>query len=118
MNPIFRSCLLGLAFTITTGAEAEALGRLFFTPEQRAQLEYSRQQSGQAQDGVHTLAVNGIVQKQGGRRTVWINGIAQPVDKSDEHAPESTLITVAGQSRSARIKVGQKISINPAAPGQ
>lgn len=118
MNQIFRSCLLGLAFTITTGAEAEVLGRLFFTPEQRAQLEYDQQQSGTTQEGAHTLTVNGVVQKHGGKRTVWINGVSQPVDKSDESAPESMLITVAGQLQPARIKVGQKISINPATPGQ
>lgn len=46
-----------------------ALGRLFFTPAQRAQ-----------RDGQHlptTVKVNGMVQRDGGVRTVWINGIAQ-----------------------------------------
>jgi len=42
---------------------AEELGRLFFTAEQRAQLEYSQRQSGDIPDNPRSLTVNGIVQR-------------------------------------------------------
>ena len=103
------------ALTASTLANAGELGRLFFTPEQRAQLEYSQQQSGNTPDNTRSLTVNGIVQKYGGERTVCINGVPQIAGKSDEHAPENLPVTVPGQSQPARVKVGQRVLINPAA---
>lgn len=97
---------------------AEPLGRLFFTPDQRAQLEYNKAQSSDPGDNRRVLIVNGIVQKHGGERTVWINGTPQIAGKSDERAPESVPVSVPGQSQSVKAKVGQKILINPAATGQ
>lgn len=114
MNLMFKSGLLGLMLMITTSADAEGIGRLFFTPKQRAQLEYSQQQSGNLPGSIHALTVNGIVQKQGGGRTVWVNGAPQLDDNSDERAPESSAVAVPGQSQPARIRVGQTVLINPA----
>ena len=79
MNPTLKTSLAYLALTAATGVNAEELGRLFFTAEQRAQLEYSRQQNDPAPGNARSLTVNGIVQKHGGERTVWINGVAVPV---------------------------------------
>jgi len=93
---------------------AEELGRLFFTAEQRAQLEYSQRQSGDTPDNPRSLTVNGIVQKHGGERTVWINGVPQPAGRSDERAPESVPIAIPGQSQPAKVKVGQRVIIGPA----
>ncbi|MFY9260419.1 MAG: hypothetical protein WAO71_07930 [Gallionella sp.] len=69
MKPFVLCCLL--CFSHMVFAEELALGRLFFTPTQRAQ-----------RDTRHTSApvvsqVNGIVQRDGGVRTIWINGVAQ-----------------------------------------
>lgn len=118
MNRTLKTSLVCLALTAATGANAEELGRLFFTPEQRAQLEYNQQQSGDTPDNARSLIVNGIVQKHGGKRTVWINGVPQPAGKSDERAPESLPVAVPGQSQPVKIKVGQRVLINPAASGQ
>lgn len=115
MNTTLRTSLAGLALTAATAVDAEGLGRLFFTPEQRAQLEYSRQQDDHASDNPRSLTVNGIVQKHGGERTVWINGKPQPAGKSDERAPESLPVTVPGQSQPVKVKVGQRVLIDPAA---
>ncbi|OGS99735.1 MAG: hypothetical protein A2Y51_02170 [Gallionellales bacterium RIFCSPLOWO2_02_60_31] len=93
---------------------AEELGRLFFTAEQRAQLEYSQRQSGDIPDNPRSLTVNGIVQKHGGERTVWINGVPQPAGRSDERAPESVPVAIPGQSQPAKVKVGQRVIIGPA----
>jgi hypothetical protein len=61
-----------------TSAQAEPLGRLFFTPAQRAALDQRRQLPLQAEDasrsGPAVLAVNGQVRSSSGRHTTWING--------------------------------------------
>lgn len=109
--------LTTLLLTAATGVNAEELGRLFFSAEQRAQLEYNRQQD-PAPDNARSLTVNGIVQKHGGERTVWINGVPQPAGNSDERAPESVPVAIPGRSQPAKIKVGQRVIIGPAATGK
>lgn len=113
MNTIIKTALFGLTLTIAAPVAAEELGRLFFTPQQRAQLEAG---STPADDSAShdSLTVNGIVQKHGGARTVWINGVAKSAGKSDERSPASLPLTVPGQSKPVRIKVGQKVLIDPA----
>lgn len=108
--------LTTLLLTAATGVNAEELGRLFFSAEQRAQLEYNRQQQDPALDNARSLTVNGIVQKHGGERTVWINGVPQPAGNSDERAPESVPVAIPG--RSQPVKVGQRVIIGPAATGE
>jgi len=71
--------LLGAA-----GAGAQELGRLFFTPEQRAALDARRKArvpdkpaaTPQAESPI--TRVNGAVQRSGGKSTVWVNGEALP----------------------------------------
>ena len=80
---------------------AEELGRLFYTPPQRAALELQHEDN--------TLTVNGIVQKNGGKRTVWLNGVAQQPASGDAYAPESTVVLVQGKQ--IKVKVGQKVHV-------
>lgn len=108
-----RTGLLGLLLTASTVANAEQLGRLFFTPEQRAQLESLRQEN--SPDDTHSITVNGIVQKHGGARTVWINGVPQPAGRGDDRTPESMPVAVPGHMQPVKIKVGQKLHIEPPA---
>lgn len=115
MNATLKTILYCLLLAAATGTNAEELGRLFFTPEQRAQLEYGRQQSDDAPDSARSLSVDGVVQRHGGERTVWINGVPQQAGKSDERAPESVPVVIPGQSQPTRVKVGQKVIIDPAA---
>lgn len=111
---------LALAALLLTAAiaSAEELGRLFFTPEQRTQLEYDKSHSTDYGSTHRTLTVNGIVQKHGGARTVWINGISQLDDKGNGRAPESLSISAPGQAHPVKIKVGQKVLLGPPASGQ
>lgn len=109
-----KLCIAAGLLAITTSSNAKELGRLFFTAEQRAQLEYTQQQNSDTPDNTRSLTVNGIVQKHGGKRTVWINGVPQPAGKSDERAPESVPVAIPGQSQPAKIKVGQRVIIGPA----
>ena len=77
------AALLG-ALLGSAGAGAQELGRLFFTPEQRAALDARRKArvpdkpaaAPQAESPV--TRVNGAVQRSGGRSTVWVNGEAIP----------------------------------------
>lgn len=108
----FKIGLITYTLMATPLTYAEELGRLFFTPEQRMQLEYSQQQDDNAPGNTRSLTVNGIVQKHGGERTVWINGVPQLAGKSDERAPESLPVAVPGQSQPVKVKVGQKVLLN------
>ena|SRR3989338_5960692 len=119
MNSILKIGLCTLALTAASPAYADELGRLFFTPEQRARLDrgYARVAHPDS-DNRRSLSVTGIVQKHGGERTIWINGVPQPAGKSDERSPESATVTIPGQKKKARVKVGQKVYINPATPEQ
>jgi len=96
-----------------TFCRAEPLGRLFFTPEQRAQLEYSHLHDNDSGNSARALTVNGIVQKHGGKRTAWINGVPQQAGNSDERAPDSLQVAVPGLPKPVKVKVGQKVLVNP-----
>ncbi len=109
--------LPALLFIVACHAQAAGLGRLFYTPEQRARMDLGKYQSEGSATGAEGIVVNGIVQKRGGSRTVWINGVPQPAGKSDERSPESVSVTIPGQSRPARAKVGQRI-LPEQPPGQ
>ena len=109
-----RKLALMVLLPVSTIAGAEELGRLFFTPEQRTRLEQGKLQSPGSGDGLRALTVNGIVQKHGGARTAWINGVPQHDGVDDDRAPESMLISTPVQSDPVKVKVGQRVLINPA----
>ncbi len=97
---------------LPSGVCAADFGRLFFTPEQRAQLDYDYARNISVDGGVGSVVtVNGIVQRRGGGRTVWINGVEQPAGKSDERHPTSVPVSVPGKSKPVEMKVGQKLLI-------
>lgn len=132
MNSPFKICLCACALTAATYTHGGELGRLFFTPEQRTQLDYnyargarpdsndgsaSNGSSGSAPNSssARALTLNGIVQVHGGKRTAWINGVAQIVGRSDEKAPESLPVPLPGQNKSVKLKVGQRVLLSPSA---
>jgi hypothetical protein len=104
-----------LVLMASSVAHADQLGRLFFTPAQRAQMDYNYAQNVRPDDNVNALTLNGIVQMQGGKRTAWINGVAQPVGHSDDKAPDSLPVALPGQNKSVKLKVGQRVLLNPSA---
>jgi hypothetical protein len=112
MKITLKIAALSLALAALANAQAEELGRLFFTPAQRTQLNYGKLQEGDGASDHASLTVNGIVQQQVGKRTAWINGVARTVGNSDEHNPASLPVTVPNQPLPLTVKVGQKININ------
>ena len=98
-------------------AEAGQLGRLFFTPEQRSRLDYAHARDAAAEgDTSSILTVNGIVQKNGGARTVWVNGVAQSNDHGERNTTAQS-VTIPGKSRPVKLKVGDKILLDQPTPG-
>ena len=102
------AALLGVA--ASRGAGAQELGRLFFTPEQRTALDARRKArvpdkpAATPQVESPITRVNGEVQRDGGKSTVWVNG---------ETIPEST--TPGGQAAPRAAGAG-RVSI-PAGEG-
>ena len=116
MRSISKSILLCVAaLTSTAVASADQLGRLFFTPEQRAQLDYTYVRQAPTQNNDNALMLNGIVQKEGGKRTAWINGVPQAAGRSDDRSPESVAVPLPGQKKAVKLKVGQRVLLNPSA---
>ncbi len=112
------STMLFTAFFVTlTGVNAAELGRLFYTPQQRAQLE-AQQTTGQSVEGGkrNFIMVNGVIQKQGGNRIVWINGTQQPAAYGNEKSPSTVPVTVPGKSQPVQVKVGQRLLLEAPAP--
>jgi len=94
-------------------AQADVLGRLFFTPEQRSQLDYRHAHPNSADASLPSaLMVNGIVQQRGGSRTVWINGALKHPAHNGEASAET--IVEPGKSMAIKIKVGQKLLLDKA----
>jgi hypothetical protein len=76
---LLTTLLLAIALTPAASAE-EALGRLFFTPERRQQLDRQRQLNIKDDKQLNedpTLTINGVVTRSSGKRTSWVNGAAQ-----------------------------------------
>lgn len=74
--------LIAGALLCAPGARAQELGRLFFTPEQRAALDARRKARVPDKPATApvtespTTRVDGAVRRHGGRSTVWVNGEA------------------------------------------
>lgn len=114
----FPAIICALALTTAMPAAAEELGRLFYTPEQRAQLDAEHARNAMPEDSPNVISIDGIVQRHGGERTVWINGVPQVAGQSDASAPESVPVAVPGQTQPVQIKVGQKVIVAPAPAGE
>lgn len=72
--------LIASVMLATTNATAQApLGRLFFTPEERAALDAGRplHDEPEKQTEITPQRLDGIVRRSDGRGTVWINGEAE-----------------------------------------
>lgn len=114
---------LCLALAAGAVAAAEPLGRLFFTPEQRATLESLRLAPATAATAATgRIKVDGIIQRSGGPATVWINGVPQTaapgsVAPTGRAGAPTVEVTVPAKDERVRLKVGQSIELAvPEAP--
>jgi hypothetical protein len=113
MNRYPLSFLLLALFGLLPAAQAGELGRLFYTPQQRQQLEYQESSNSEAAGGGRGyVIVNGVVQRQGGKRTVWINGVPQTGGRGNDETPASVAVTVPGKSSPVQLRVGQRLLLD------
>ena len=113
---------------ICASAAANAdLGRLFFTPAQRATLDNARKQNIRIEIGSdneqtaapvpQNVSVNGMVRSSDGKSTVWLNnravteknagGLNVSTNKNDSRVK----LSVPESGRSVDLKVGQSVEI-------
>ena len=115
MNRYSLTFLLLTLIGLLPTAQAGELGRLFFTPQQRQQLDMTGN-SGDNNAQRNYIIVNGVVQKKGGKRTVWVNGAAQEDGSSNGKNPTSASVTPPGKPNPVQLKVGQRLLLAPTAP--
>ena len=79
-------------------AAADELGRLFFTPQQRQDLDRRRDSNIQDKEAVveSSVTVNGHVTRSSGKTTTWVNGVPQydsypGRDPARVHLPDGSL---------------------------
>ena len=111
-------CLLCLAAAGTAtpaGAQQPELGRLFFTPQQRQDLDRRRATNAQvvaaAAATVTTedlVTINGQVSRSSGKTTTWINGVPQD-DSHRDPDPARVTIRQAEDAPSVSLKVGETL---------
>lgn len=104
-----------------SSASAEPIGRLFFTPEQRATMDNARRQKIKIDveteaPVMENISVNGVVKRSDGESIVWINN--RPI--RNRQAPGGFKITptdsarvnvqLPQSNRSVDMKVGQSLN--------
>jgi hypothetical protein len=101
---------------------AEPLGRLFFTPSQRAALDAGKQVSkprtvrAVTPRGPRTVRLNGVVTRSDGESAVWINGheaggktVSGVRASASATDPTSAQLRIGGAQKSVRLRVGQQL---------
>ncbi|MGH8668587.1 MAG: hypothetical protein ACREUH_05085 [Burkholderiales bacterium] len=108
-----RCIVLSLLLSLSQLAYAQEVGRLFFTPEQRAALDARRKARVPDRPAPTPVAVSpttrldGYVRRSDGRSTVWVNGASV-----DEAAPQGDgrVSVSVGESRArVRLKPGEEL---------
>jgi hypothetical protein len=118
---------LALAFAAGGACAAEPLGRLFFTPAQRAQLDAARTQKArlplaeekEEAPAPEVITFRGVVRRSDGRSTVWLNDraiedgrIAAGIQVGGRVRPDGRITLEVPQSeRRIELRVGQSVEL-------
>ena len=114
---IGRIVLLGVCLGIawpaaaqTARAVEEPLGRLFFTPSQRQDLDRRRQLNIQEAIVVNEnrFTLNGQVSRSSGKSTTWVNGVPQH-DAYQPADPANVQVRTGENEPRVPLKVGQTV---------
>ena len=107
MKAAHRTLTLCLSAAITLASASAAaqapLGRLFFTPEERAALDAGRPRHSEPAAAIELTPrrLDGIVRRSDGRGTVWINGEAER--RRLESAQRAAVRDAEGRWQSLRV---------------
>ncbi len=110
MRPLISLALMLLCLAAPAAAAAEELGRLFFTPQQRQDLDRRRatnraeEEAPQIKEGPLTL--EGHVQRSSGKTAVWINGVPQYDSHAGRDPARVTVVPNQGEP-GVSLKIGQ-----------
>jgi hypothetical protein len=125
-----RACLLLFCTALATGpvSAQEKLGRLFFTPAERAALDAQRKLAGEMANRPakkdtaspkapppKMLTLNGVLRRSDGETTIWVNGQAvherfRDVDvMPGSISREAVAVQLPGSGRRVKLKVGQSV---------
>jgi len=112
-----RFAFLLVMLIAAPAAQSQEVGRLFFTPDQRANLDQRRKARVPDKPAAATVAapvtrVDGYVTRSAGPSTVWINGESVP-----ENAPEAPRIG-SGRDPSGSVSIsvgesGKRVRLKP-----
>lgn len=109
MRPLLLLALLAAILRTPSATAAEELGRLFFTPQQRQDLDRRRAANIQEAAAVvqeSTLTVNGRVSRSDGKTTTWINRV--PLNDSYSGTDPAQVTIRSGEAQSeVKLRVGQ-----------
>src|SRR6266568_7821563 len=110
MGGLVTPLLMAAVGAPVPAAADENLGRLFFTPEQRQDLDRRRQANirDSAASADNRVTVNGQVSRSFGKTTVWINGVPQENTRKPRDPARVTLPGSEGEA-SVTLKVGQTL---------
>jgi hypothetical protein len=125
-RPLALFCLLA----IVNAASAAELGRMFFTPAQRATLDNARKQNIRAEFGneneqqstaapvPQNISVNGVIRRSDGKNTIWLNNRVvneqqQPgsLNAAIGKGDNGVRLNVPESGRNHDLKVGQTVEI-------
>ena len=122
---IKKTLFMGLAgwlLAVQAVTAEEALGRLFFTPEHRQQLDQQRERNTLDKPQimtVPTLTVDGIVARSSGKRTAWINGNPQHENETgngltvtQRRGDPGRVMVQSGASPNVTARVGNTLNRN------
>jgi hypothetical protein len=109
-----RLCMIALLL-VPTASLSQEVGRLFFTPEQRAALDARRRARVPDKPAAVVVAspttkLDGYVKRSGGPSTVWVNG--EPLPEGAGDAPRigpRVSISVGEGGRRAALRPGEVI---------
>ena len=110
-------CALLAGSALTARAQSPQLGRLFLSPEQRAQLDTQRYGAPPPDPALAAppppppppappVELNGVVQRSSGRSTVWLNQEAQ-------NEPHNRLASGKPGTLTLRLSNGQVVRLKP-----
>jgi hypothetical protein len=106
-----KHLVFAIGMTFATLAFSQDLGRLFFSPEQRAALDARRKArvfdkpAAAPMVASPTTRLDGYVRRSDGRSTVWVNG-AQ-ADEASPQADGRVSVTVGDSEARVRLKPGE-----------
>ena len=111
-----RAVLLLVLVLLPPCAPAQEIGRLFFTPEQRAALDARRRArvpdkpAATPTAASPTTRLDGYVRRSQGPSTVWVNGAS--VDEATPGSDARVSVPVGDRGARVRLKPGETLDRN------